>query len=184
MQTPRYKLLSLLLIFYINSNAINIPRHSIGDMHTRPIIHSQQANASAAAAEVTPSYAPQPIVQNKLAPPPEDNNLAFGLLGILLMLFGVIALLFINLAFGLAAFAVGLIITIAWLSLLKNNKNKKSEQYKMEEVVYCKNGNIYRGVIIEQIPNVSLTIKIYGGNVFVIKSDEIIKITKEPTQYN
>jgi hypothetical protein len=35
----------------------------------------------------------------------------------------------------------------------------KAQLGKYEEVVYLKNGNIYHGVIIEQIPGVSLKIK-------------------------
>lgn len=50
---------------------------------------------------------------------------------------------------------------------------------KLEEVVYLKNGNILRGVIIEQIPNKSITIKINENNKLLIQFDEIEKITKE-----
>lgn len=52
-------------------------------------------------------------------------------------------------------------------------------QKVLEEVVYLKNGSIIRGTIIEQIPNESLKIQTRDGSVFVYKTDEIIKITKE-----
>src|SRR5688500_12949502 len=52
-------------------------------------------------------------------------------------------------------------------------------QSDMEDVIYLKNGSIYRGVIIEQIPNVSMKIKTLGGNVFAVGIAEIEKITKE-----
>jgi hypothetical protein len=55
--------------------------------------------------------------------------------------------------------------------------NVLSQQY--EEVVYLKNGSIIHGLIIEQVPNVSVKIKTRDGNVFVYKMDEIEKITKE-----
>jgi hypothetical protein len=52
-----------------------------------------------------------------------------------------------------------------------------AQQY--EDVVYLKNGSIIHGTIIEQIPNESLKIKTKDGNVFVYKTEEISKITKE-----
>jgi len=48
-----------------------------------------------------------------------------------------------------------------------------------QEVVYLKNGNIVRGVIIEQIPNESLKIQTADGSVFAYKMNEVQKITKE-----
>ena len=46
-------------------------------------------------------------------------------------------------------------------------------------MIYLKNGSIYRGTIVEQIPNVSFKIEIAGGTVIFIKVDDIDKITKE-----
>ncbi len=45
-------------------------------------------------------------------------------------------------------------------------------------VVYLKNGSIIHGIIIEQVPNVSIKIK-SGPNVFFYKMEEIEKFTKE-----
>ncbi|MFN8310747.1 MAG: hypothetical protein U0T73_12360 [Chitinophagales bacterium] len=50
----------------------------------------------------------------------------------------------------------------------------------LEEVVYLKSGNVYRGVIIEQIPNQTVKIKTIGGNIFTVNVADISKITKEP----
>lgn len=50
------------------------------------------------------------------------------------------------------------------------------------EVVYLKNGSMIKGVIIEQIPNVSLKIKTADGSIFVYKISEVEKITKEETK--
>lgn len=52
-----------------------------------------------------------------------------------------------------------------------------AQNYK--EVVYLKNGSIIRGVIIEQVPNVSLKIQTQDGSLFVCQISEIEKITKE-----
>lgn len=54
-------------------------------------------------------------------------------------------------------------------------------QDSMEDVVYLKNGNVMRGIILEQIPNKTITLKINEQNIFTIKTDEIEKIVKEST---
>jgi hypothetical protein len=56
-----------------------------------------------------------------------------------------------------------------------------SAQDNYEDVVYLKNGSIIHGMIIEQVPNVSIKIK-SGQNVFVYKIEEIEKITKEEVE--
>ncbi len=50
---------------------------------------------------------------------------------------------------------------------------------ELQEVVYLKNGSIVKGVIIEQVPNVSLKIQTADGSVFAYPMDDIEKITKE-----
>jgi hypothetical protein len=52
-------------------------------------------------------------------------------------------------------------------------------QDNLEDVVYLKNGNVYRGLIIEQIPGESIKIKTIGGNVFTVMIADIQKLTKE-----
>jgi hypothetical protein len=67
-----------------------------------------------------------------------------------------------------------LIISICILSVFR-----LFAQNGLEDVVYLKNGNIYRGLIIEQVPNISIKIQIAGGNVFAVNLSDIAKITKE-----
>lgn len=55
-------------------------------------------------------------------------------------------------------------------------------QTTWQDVVYCKNGSIIRGVIIEQVPNESLKIQTADGNVFVYAMSEIEKMTKEQVE--
>jgi len=50
---------------------------------------------------------------------------------------------------------------------------------QMQDVVYLKNGSIIRGMIVEQIPNISVKIQTKDGSVFVCKVEDIEKITKE-----
>jgi TM2 domain-containing membrane protein YozV len=52
-------------------------------------------------------------------------------------------------------------------------------QGQNEDVVYLKNGGVIRGVIIEQVPGVSLKIKTHDGNVFVYAMKDVQKMTKE-----
>lgn len=54
-----------------------------------------------------------------------------------------------------------------------------SAQDDREDVVYLKDGSIYRGVIVEQVPGVSIKVETIGGNVFNVVIGDIIKITKE-----
>lgn len=48
-----------------------------------------------------------------------------------------------------------------------------------QEVVYLKNGSIIKGVIVEQIPNVSLKVKTADGSIFAYQISEVEKLTKE-----
>lgn len=48
-----------------------------------------------------------------------------------------------------------------------------------EDVVYLKNGNIYRGIIIEQVPGKTVKVETIGGNVFTVDIADIEKLTKE-----
>ena len=52
-------------------------------------------------------------------------------------------------------------------------------QNGMQDVIYLKDGSIYKGIIIETVPNVSYKIKSRDGNVFAVKIEEVEKITKE-----
>ncbi len=52
------------------------------------------------------------------------------------------------------------------------------------EAVYLKNGNVVKGTIVEQVPNVSLKIQTKDGSLFVFKYEEIEKITKEVSIQN
>jgi hypothetical protein len=55
-------------------------------------------------------------------------------------------------------------------------------QQNKQDVVYLKNGSIIRGIITEQIPNVSIKIETADGSIFVLKVDEIENVAKEELQ--
>ncbi|MCX6133198.1 MAG: hypothetical protein NTU47_05210 [Ignavibacteriales bacterium] len=52
-------------------------------------------------------------------------------------------------------------------------------QQEMQDVVYLKDGSVIRGIIVEQVPGVSLKIKTRDSNVFVYKIADVQKMTKE-----
>jgi len=54
-----------------------------------------------------------------------------------------------------------------------------SQNVQYEDVVYLKNGSVIHGLIIEQIPNQTITIQTADRNLFVFEVAQIEKITKE-----
>ena len=49
----------------------------------------------------------------------------------------------------------------------------------LQEVVYLKNGSVIKGVVIEQVPGVSLKIRTNDGSIFAYSMSEVEKISKE-----
>ena len=108
--------------------------------------------------------------------------------GVMFLVLGLIVLWYLSIAGGLAMAIGGLIMMIAGNTKFKKannlgNSGKKnssnSNDGEWQDVVYLKNGGIIRGMIIEQVPNVTLKIQTRDGSVFVYKFEEISKITKE-----
>jgi len=56
-----------------------------------------------------------------------------------------------------------------------------AQQY-MQDAIYLKDGGIYRGMIIETVPNESYRIRSRDGNVYAVRVDEVEKITKEEVE--
>lgn len=55
-------------------------------------------------------------------------------------------------------------------------------QANMEDVVYLKNGTVYRGMVIEQVLGESLKVKIAGGSIIALQVADVYKITKEAVE--
>lgn len=70
------------------------------------------------------------------------------------------------------AIVSSLLITLVW-------SNATWAQEAMQDVIYLKNGSIYKGTIIEEVPNISYKIRIAGGSVIAIQLPEIDRLTKE-----
>lgn len=56
-------------------------------------------------------------------------------------------------------------------------------QQGLEDVIYLKNGSIYRGIIVETVPNESYKIQSRDGNTYALTVDEIEKLTKEKREH-
>jgi len=52
-------------------------------------------------------------------------------------------------------------------------------QEVMQDVIYLKNGSMYKGTIIEEVPNTSYKIRISGGSVIALQVADIERLTKE-----
>ncbi len=132
-----------------------------------------------------------PVMKSQSA---KDNSGLYTLRA-LLITFGIIltfagaALAWVVSVYFIAVFLIGLAMWITGgviNSRLKkarkqNNPNNSNSYSEYQDVVYLKNGSIIRGMIIEQIPGISLKLETRDGNVFVYKMEEIEKMTKEKT---
>lgn len=61
--------------------------------------------------------------------------------------------------------------------LLSINTYVAAQNYT--EVVYLKNGSVIKGMIVEQIPNVSLKVQTPDGSVIICQMNDVERITKE-----
>lgn len=68
-------------------------------------------------------------------------------------------------------------VTLIVLILITNNMVFGQKHY--QEVIYLKDGTVLSGVIIEQIPNQSVTIQTIDDSVFTYPIDEVERIAKE-----
>lgn len=68
---------------------------------------------------------------------------------------------------------------ILLLIIIVTSIGSSISQETMRDVVYLKNGSIIKGIIVEQIPNVSIKIKTADDNIFKYNMEEVEKITKE-----
>ena len=75
---------------------------------------------------------------------------------------------------------LGLIVIIISL-LFARGLLAQTYNQQMEDVVYKKNGEVLRGVIIEQVPNQYLKIKLKTGDIFIVDYKDIEKVVKEPS---
>jgi hypothetical protein len=69
---------------------------------------------------------------------------------------------------------IGLLIAIFTMAFIATTSARN-----WQEVVYLKNGSIIKGIVIEQIPGVSLKIQTYDGSIFAYPMADVERITKE-----
>lgn len=108
---------------------------------------------------------------------PEQKRI-LRIVGWILIGFGLVGVIWI---FGLILIPIGAaMVILGWDTKSNRQKNKNnSNTGDYVDVVYLKNGSIIRGIIIEQVPNVSIKIQTADGSVFFYKMEEVEKITKE-----
>ncbi len=127
---------------------------------------------------------------------PQNSNTLSTVFSILSITFSVVSLimsLFINWVIGLLLLIPAILFLI--LALVTRNKPETTEKSNSKpetteksnietyrDVLYLKNGSIVKGMIVEQIPNVSYKIETSDGSVFIYKFEEVEKITKEKTK--
>jgi len=64
---------------------------------------------------------------------------------------------------------------IAFFLVLALSTNSGFAQQQLEDVIYLKDGSIYRGVIIEEVPGQNRKIRIMGGSVVSVQEEMIFK---------
>ncbi|MDD5529257.1 MAG: hypothetical protein PHX21_04430 [bacterium] len=69
-------------------------------------------------------------------------------------------------------------IIAVFIIILFSSSILRAEVGETEDIIYLKNGSIIKGMIIEQIFNVSTTIETKDGKVFVFKPEDISKIIR------
>ena len=75
-----------------------------------------------------------------------------------------------------------IVLASAVLAFVLSCSSSLFAQQNFRDVIYLKNGSIIRGIITEQVPNVSYKIETADGSVFVYSADEVDKIAKERFQ--
>lgn len=73
-------------------------------------------------------------------------------------------------------------IKTSMLGLLLVVSTTMMAQANMEDVVYLKNGTVYKGMVVEQVLGESLKVKIAGGSVIALAVADVYKITKEAAE--
>jgi len=69
--------------------------------------------------------------------------------------------------------------TLFIILLLITIKGFSQSSYNYIDVVHLKNGNIYKGIIVEQIPNKSIKIRTSDSTEYLLLSSNIVKFSKE-----
>jgi hypothetical protein len=114
---------------------------------------------------------------------PTDNNAASTVFAILSVIFSLTSLvigLFLNWVVGLILLIPALLFLVLALTIKPQKETTEKESKETyRDVLYLKNGSIVKGMIVEQIPNVSFKIETGDGSVFIYKFEEVEKITKE-----
>jgi len=119
-------------------------------------------------------------INNDIRSNDDGGSLALRILGWFIWTIGILTIIFVSILGGLIIAALGCLFIL--LGKKKKGGVNNDNKSEMQDVVYLKNGSIIKGMIIEQIPGVSIKIQTKDGSVFVYNIDEISKMTKESSK--
>lgn len=111
-----------------------------------------------------------------------DGNKGLVAGGWVVTVVGLLLLLFISILLGLILMLGGIAMVVAGSPKKSSGSKAKVEKEKAgewQDVVYLQNGSIIRGMVIEQVPNVSIKIQTSDGSIFVYEMKDVAKIAKE-----
>jgi hypothetical protein len=124
----------------------------------------------------------QPAIPEPEGETEREGNKGLVAGGWVITIVGLLLLLFISIILGLILMLGGIAMIIAGSPKNTSEKAPKKEKGptgEWQDVVYLQNGSVIRGMVIEQVPNVSLKIQTADGSVFVYEMKDVLKITKE-----
>ena len=111
----------------------------------------------------------------------EAGHKALRVIGWIVVALGLLILLIASIIAGALLMLLGLVFIIVGRKkgdTSAESKNK-SDNSRQVDVIYLKNGSVIKGMITEQIPNVSIKIQTKDGSIFIYKMEEIEKMGKE-----
>lgn len=169
----------------LDNNSVIIPSHETVAFDKKINAASTKTNSSSETKISIPNKKELKNTLRKInansASGDEGGSGALSAFGWIVLIVGFLVLLFASIIGGALLMLLGLLIVIAGskkgdTSSKPSNKPDKSEYV---DVLYLKNGSVIRGMIFEQIPNVSIKIQTKDGSIFVYKMEEVEKMTKE-----
>lgn len=167
----------------VDNNSVIIPSHKTVAFDKK--VNTAKTNS---ASETKTVISNKKALKNKLkelkansSSGDDGGNGALRAIGWVVLILGLLILLFASIIGGALLMLLGLVFVIAGRKKGGSSpqSNNKPDNSQYVDVIYLKNGNVIRGMIIEQTPNVSIKIQTKDGSIFVYKMEEVEKMTKE-----
>lgn len=109
--------------------------------------------------------------------PPNETGMSSKSMVLLGWIFVGLALVSLLVLWPMIFFAIpgGILLAMGY----KRKGGREDAISEFKDVVYLKNGSVIKGVVVEQVPGVSLKIRTSDGSVFFYKMEDVEKMTKE-----